>query len=191
MIELPTFLNQGHAACTTDPDLFHSSTHADQERARRICYTCPLRQACANHALTAPEERGTWGGLTRAERRHILDPDDPTWLDERGRIRLPCGTLRALASHLRYRETCTTCRAAQDARVEEQRRVRLAEEHEVGGTGRGAVIHRKLGEAVCDACLAAERTAWAARPAEQRTKKTRRRAQQSEAGPGPALALAS
>lgn len=189
MIELPTFLTQGRAACTDQPDLFHSSAHADQERARHICYTCPLRQACAAHALALPEERGTWGGLTRAERRHILDPNDPTWVDEQGRIRLPCGTLRALTSHLRYRETCTTCRAAQDARVEAQRRARLAEEHAAGGTARGAVIHRKLGDAVCDVCLAAERAAWAARPAEQRTKKNRRRAQQADTGP--ALALAS
>ncbi|MFJ3590121.1 WhiB family transcriptional regulator [Streptomyces sp. NPDC090231] len=191
MIELPAFLNQGTAACTDEPDLFHSTTHADQTAATATCRTCPLRPACADYALTHPEERGTWGGLTAAERRHILDPNDPTWVDEQGRIRLPCGTLRALTSHLRYRETCSTCRAAQDARVEEQRRTRLAEEHAAGGTGRGAGIHRKIGEAVCDACLAAERAAWAARPLEQRTRKYRRRAQQSKTDAGPALALAS
>lgn len=187
MIELPAFLTHGRAACTDEPDLFHSTTHTDQEQARLICHTCPLRPACADHALTRPEDRGTWGGLTRAERRHILDPDDPTWVDEQGRIRLPCGTLRALTSHLRYRETCTTCRAAQDARVEEQRRARLAEEHAAGGTARGAAIHRRLGEAVCDACLAAEREAWAARPAPRR----RRGKAQQQPEQGPELALAS
>lgn len=185
MIELPAFLTHGRAACTDEPGLFHSTTHTDQEHARLICHTCPLRPACADHALTRPEDRGTWGGLTRAERRHILDPNDPTWVDEQGRIRLPCGTLRALASHLRYRETCTTCRAAQDARVEEQRRARLAEEHAAGGTRAGAVTHRRLGEPVCDACLAAERAAWAARPAPRRRAKAQ---QQPEQGPGLALA---
>ncbi|MEV0915443.1 WhiB family transcriptional regulator [Streptomyces sp. NPDC049967] len=162
MIELPAFLNQGPAACTDEPDLFHSTTHTDQTTATAICRTCPLRPACADYALTHPEERGTWGGLTAAERRRILLPDDTAWLDEQGRVRVACGSYRALQAHLRYGETCEPCRAAQDARIEAQRRARLAEEHRAGGSINGAAIHRRLGEPVCIGCRNAERAASAA-----------------------------
>lgn len=169
MINLPAFLSQGHAACTTaDPDLFHSTTAADEQQAIAVCQECPLRTACADHALTTPEERGTWGGLTASERRRILNPNSDAYLDDQGRIRVPCGSFGALMSHLRYGETCDECRAAQDARTLAQRRTRLAQEHAGGGSVTGAAIHRRIGEPVCAGCLGAERQAWLARPAESR-----------------------
>ncbi|WP_329592163.1 WhiB family transcriptional regulator [Streptomyces sp. NBC_01362] len=181
MIELPAFLN-GTAACASghDPDLWASTLPTDQEAARAICQGCPLRPACADHALTRPEERGTWGGLTAKERRRILRPGDETWLDAQGRVRVPCGTYKALCAHLRYGEECQTCRDAQAIRVEAQRRARLVEEHIGGGSVTGAAIHRRLEEDVCLGCLAAERAAGAVRRAARQAREQR-----------PALALAS
>lgn len=182
MIELPAFLD-GTATCAQSehgPDLWASTLPADQEAARIICQGCPLRAACADHALTRPEERGTWGGLTARERRRLLRPTDPTWLDEQGRVRVPCGTYKALCAHLRYGEECEKCRDAQAARVEAQRRARLAEEHVGGGSATGAVIHRRLGEPVCLGCRAAERAAGAVRRAARQRREQR-----------PVLALAS
>lgn len=146
MIELPAFLDHGRAACTTDPDLFHSTHPTAQEQARTICRGCPLRAECADYALTAPEPTGTWGALTAKERRRILRPDDDTTLDEQGRVRVPCGSYKALCAHLAYGEQCEVCRDAQDARIEAQRRARLAEEHAaawIGGRGRDSPPPRR------------------------------------------------
>ncbi|WP_329163945.1 WhiB family transcriptional regulator [Streptomyces sp. NBC_01717] len=184
MIELPAFLDHGRAACTTDPDLFHSTHPTAQEQARTICRGCPLRAECADYALTAPEPTGTWGALTAKERRRILRPDDDTTLDEQGRVRVPCGSYKALCAHLAYGEQCEVCRDAQDARIEAQRRARLAEEHAAGGSEAGAAIHRRLGEPVCLGCLRAERAKNAVR------RQLRRAAKRGKA-PRPALALAS
>lgn len=186
MIKLPTFLD-GTATCARpehDPDLWHSTLPAAEAKAAAHCRACPLRQACADYALDNEEQRGTWGGLTARERRRVLRPDDRSWIDEQGRVRRPCGTDAAYWAHRRFDEACEVCETARARKV-------LEVAHAKGGTVRGARIHRRLGEAVCGRCQAAERAAWAARPAEQRKKKTRRRAQQPEAGPGPALALAS
>ncbi|MGP3752183.1 WhiB family transcriptional regulator [Streptomyces sp. IBSNAI001] len=156
MITLPEFLD-GTAACTpADAHLF-DSTHPDQQaKARAICHDCPLRQACADHALTTPEHQGTWGGLTSKDRRRIRSPRSATFIDDDGRVRVPCGTYKALQAHLRYEEECTECRDAQAARTAAQRRLRLAEEHNLGGTVLGAAIHRRLDEPVCVHCRAAE-----------------------------------
>ncbi len=32
---------------------------------------CPVRAECLEHALTAPEEHGTWGGTSEPERRQL------------------------------------------------------------------------------------------------------------------------
>lgn len=42
------------------------------EKARSICKECPVRKECLNHALTAPEIYGVWGGLSEEERILIL-----------------------------------------------------------------------------------------------------------------------
>ncbi|MFD8407198.1 WhiB family transcriptional regulator [Streptomyces anulatus] len=184
MITLPEFLDGTTPSCTpATAHLFDSTNPADEERAAAICADCPLRAGCADHALTSPEESGTWGGLTAHQRRRVLNPDDGTWLDEQGRVRLPCGSFPALMAHLRYSETCGRCEAAQQARTTSRRRARLAEEHEAGGTTAGAAIHRRLGERPCLRCLAAE----ARRSAYRRA--ARHMAQQRS--PRPELAMAS
>ncbi len=41
-------------------------------RAKQICRSCPVLEACRNYALNAPEPYGIWGALTPSERRHLL-----------------------------------------------------------------------------------------------------------------------
>lgn len=36
--------------------------------AVRVCAACPVARACRDHAKTAPEPYGTWGGVPEAER---------------------------------------------------------------------------------------------------------------------------
>lgn len=156
MITLPEFLD-GTAACTPSDAHLFDSTHPDhQQQARTICAGCPLRPACADHALTTPEHQGTWGGLTSKDRRRIRSPRSATFLDDEGRVRVPCGSYKALQAHLRYGEHCEECRDAQAARTLADRRTRLEEEHARGGTVTGAAIHRRLGEPACLHCRAAE-----------------------------------
>lgn len=45
---------------------------AAEETAKAICVTCPVREACLEHALSVREKHGVWGGLTERERRRIL-----------------------------------------------------------------------------------------------------------------------
>lgn len=64
------------AACRgMDSSIFYSPTgergrrrHEREERARRICGDCPVRQECARMALGIKETYGVWGGLSEAER---------------------------------------------------------------------------------------------------------------------------
>jgi WhiB family redox-sensing transcriptional regulator len=42
---------------------------AREEQAKRICFTCGVRQECLEYALATKEPYGIWGGLTEIERR--------------------------------------------------------------------------------------------------------------------------
>ncbi|MFF4943711.1 WhiB family transcriptional regulator [Streptomyces rubiginosohelvolus] len=181
MITLPEFLDGTTPSCTpTTAHLFDSTDPADEAEAAAICAGCPLRPACADHALTAPEERGTWGGLTAHQRRRVLNPNDGAWLDSEGRVRAACGSFPALMAHRRYEETCEPCEAAQAARTATRRRKRLDEEHALGGSEAGAKLHRRMGEPACVRCRAAEARLSAVRYAARRMNT-----------PRPALAMAS
>lgn len=58
------------ASCRSlDPELFFPETANDEEAAKAVCVTCPVRTACLEHALAASEPYGIWGGLTLRERR--------------------------------------------------------------------------------------------------------------------------
>jgi WhiB family redox-sensing transcriptional regulator len=39
--------------------------------AKRFCHACPVRTECLDEAFTAPQDYGTWGGLSERERRNI------------------------------------------------------------------------------------------------------------------------
>jgi WhiB family redox-sensing transcriptional regulator len=62
------------AACqSADPELFFpvsvSGPAAEEvERAKAVCRQCPVRRECLQHAITANERYGVWGGTSEQER---------------------------------------------------------------------------------------------------------------------------
>lgn len=64
-----------HARCLgMDPDVFHPPGDADEaaEPALAVCARCPVREPCLEHAITAREHHGVWGGRTERERRRLV-----------------------------------------------------------------------------------------------------------------------
>jgi len=60
------------AACQgVDPEVFYPGSDEEAGAAKAICATCPVREACLEHALAAREREGVWGGATERERRRI------------------------------------------------------------------------------------------------------------------------
>ena len=47
---------------------------AREQRAKRICAGCAVRDECLTAALERREAHGVWGGLTELERRSLLQP---------------------------------------------------------------------------------------------------------------------
>lgn len=45
---------------------------AREQAAKAVCATCPVVQACLDHALKVREPYGVWGGTTPEERESIL-----------------------------------------------------------------------------------------------------------------------
>lgn len=43
-----------------------------EAQAKAICRTCPVLEACREHALEVKEPYGVWGGMGEAERRDII-----------------------------------------------------------------------------------------------------------------------
>ena len=41
----------------------------NERRAKQICWSCPVLEACRNYALNEDEPYGIWGALTPSERR--------------------------------------------------------------------------------------------------------------------------
>jgi WhiB family redox-sensing transcriptional regulator len=62
------------AACRgIDVEIFFPETEdEDVDAAKAVCETCPVREACLEHALAHREREGIWGGTTERERRRIL-----------------------------------------------------------------------------------------------------------------------
>ncbi|MDQ3276250.1 MAG: WhiB family transcriptional regulator [Actinomycetota bacterium] len=54
---------------------------AEQNRAKQLCQTCPVRTECLAEALDNDMEWGVWGGLTERERRALLRrrPNVTSW----------------------------------------------------------------------------------------------------------------
>ncbi|MGH9207265.1 MAG: WhiB family transcriptional regulator [Acidimicrobiales bacterium] len=62
-----------NAACRgIDPAIFYPPSDEEAEEAKAICYQCPVRQPCLEHALTHRERDGVWGGATERERRRLI-----------------------------------------------------------------------------------------------------------------------
>jgi WhiB family redox-sensing transcriptional regulator len=64
-----------YARCLgADPDLFYPPPDNEEgaAAAKAICAICPVREPCLEHAITAREKLGVWGGLTERERRRLV-----------------------------------------------------------------------------------------------------------------------
>lgn len=86
-----------------DDDLGRISRRLREAAAKRLCLSCPVRAACATHALSVGEEYGVWGGFTETERARLREAG---WRDTIGHDRLV--NVRALERRLRS----TTSRSA-------------------------------------------------------------------------------
>jgi WhiB family redox-sensing transcriptional regulator len=70
---------QFEGACNgIDPETFFLEPNArgvnkytTEQKAIAICNTCPVKQACLDHALNVPEVFGVWGGKTEKQRELI------------------------------------------------------------------------------------------------------------------------
>ena len=61
------------AACRgADVEAFYSELEDDVQAALRICASCPVREACLDHAMSRGEAFGVWGGVTETARRRVL-----------------------------------------------------------------------------------------------------------------------
>lgn len=60
-----------HSACKDAPVevFFVERGTTTVDRARAICFDCPVRVDCLDYALRHYEKFGVWGGLTEGERR--------------------------------------------------------------------------------------------------------------------------
>lgn len=69
-----TFMNDwpSYAACrgAAPDELFVQG--AAQNRAKAVCFGCPVRTECLADALDNRVEFGIWGGMTERERRALL-----------------------------------------------------------------------------------------------------------------------
>lgn len=66
------------ASCIGREDLFYNRQdeakgprRRKEERAKRICDDCPVKQQCREHAMANHETYGVWGGLTENERHKL------------------------------------------------------------------------------------------------------------------------
>lgn len=66
---VPLFDRSKGACVGVDPDLFFPAQGESTAKAKAVCARCPIRAACAEWAITAPEKFGIWGRLSERERR--------------------------------------------------------------------------------------------------------------------------
>ena len=64
---------RAEAACRgIDSFVFYPTNEEEAQAAKAICFTCPVRKPCLEHALARREKDGVWGGATEKERRRII-----------------------------------------------------------------------------------------------------------------------
>jgi len=54
------------------PETFFPSDGVGVIKARRICETCPVKEACLEYALANRVDHGVWGATSERQRRRIL-----------------------------------------------------------------------------------------------------------------------
>ena len=55
-----------------DPNMRGLNKRTKELNAIKVCNTCPVKQACLDHALSVPEIFGVWGGMTEEQRHELL-----------------------------------------------------------------------------------------------------------------------
>jgi hypothetical protein len=55
-----------------DPAIFFPDDRDGEKRAIAICMSCPVQDECMEHAITANEDDGVWGGTTPKHRDEIV-----------------------------------------------------------------------------------------------------------------------
>ena len=55
-----------------DTSVFFPVSEADADRAKAICATCPVAEACLEYAIDTRQPDGVWGGMTPTERHRLL-----------------------------------------------------------------------------------------------------------------------
>lgn len=45
---------------------------AAERKAKRLCFSCPVRAECLEAAIEGEERHGVWGGMTSRERRRMF-----------------------------------------------------------------------------------------------------------------------
>jgi len=72
---------RGSASCRREnatvffpPPHFEMKPEKDEreDKARAVCRSCPVRQACLDYSLSVQEPHGIWGGLNELERRRLI-----------------------------------------------------------------------------------------------------------------------
>lgn len=108
------------AACKDWPtNWWFPQRGADTERAKIICFTCPVRLECLNYALGLPNTVGIWGGTSGRERREIGRPTSEKPIRH--------GTTTGYHQELRRNlEPCAACRRA-NTEASKQRQLRRQE----------------------------------------------------------------
>lgn len=60
------------AACRDlDTATFFPENEGEVARAKAVCESCPVREACLNFAIVTRQDDGVWGGLDENERRRV------------------------------------------------------------------------------------------------------------------------
>jgi WhiB family redox-sensing transcriptional regulator len=54
------------------PELFFPADGVGVEVARRVCFACPVREACLEYAIAQHIEHSVWGGTSERARRRIV-----------------------------------------------------------------------------------------------------------------------
>lgn len=58
------------AACAqVDPDMFFTDNAQLVQKAREVCFGCPVRLRCHEYAVANGETWGVWGGMTQNQLR--------------------------------------------------------------------------------------------------------------------------
>lgn len=70
VIDPPPFVAQALCA-QTDPELFFPEQGESSAKARRICWSCPVRRECLAYAIENNEPYGVWGGYASRARRAL------------------------------------------------------------------------------------------------------------------------